>query len=804
MTGTNLLSPTMHTLLTRHILVAALAGCSLLLTSGIPAFAAARRSADTPEAVPGQILVLYDEDASRSVRAAARGRARAALVSGVGRNAELLQTDPSATSASLAALSRDPSVRAVQPNYIRRLALKPNDSSFASQWSLDNARQTIQGVTGTYDADIDATEAWDVTTGVSSVAVAVIDTGVDLAHPELSGQIWKNPGESGSGKETNGRDDDGNGYVDDWRGWDWAAGDNNPADEHGHGTHVAGTIAAKGNNASGIAGLAWGSRIMALRVADPNGYSSDSLIASAVAYAGDNGARVVNISMSGPGSSTVIAQAVAAASNTVFAVAAGNGGGDSVGDDNDASPQFPCSVTSLNLLCVAATDNVDALARFSNFGDTSVDLAAPGVGILSTYPGGTLAWMSGTSMASPHVAGALALVRSVSPSMTPTQVREALLGAVEARPALSGKVASGGRLNALRSLRVTAIAAPASLTGSVVATFPADVKGVTTASFVLRVSGSSTNLAANLTCKTSGGTVSPCSAGPVRSATLQPAQALIPGQSYAATVNPSGAVAIVEIGGTALATTTKAFRASTSEQEGSIAAVYGWRVVPYPSAQGGSYVHERIAGAHATYAFTGTSITWYTVRGPEQGQAEVKIDGVSKGVFDNYASTRQWGAMRSFTGLTNAAHTIDVIVRGAKSAASTDTIVAIDAYKVGSAAVVTGPKLTMSWRAGGASAASGGYYRVSDIAGSNVTFIFKGTGFDWITALAPDMGKADVYVDGSLKGSFDNYDAATRYGAVRSIRGLSNAVHTLKILVTGIKRSGATGSKVVVDRFVVV
>ena len=215
------------------------------------------------------------------------------------------------------------------------------------------------------------------TRGSASTVVAVVDSGVAWDHPDLAPNIWSNPDEVAG----NGVDDDGNGKVDDVRGWDFVDGDNNPWDYDDHGTHVAGTIAARGNNGVGVTGVAWQASIMPVRALDALGTGSNADIADAFTYAAANGARVVNASLGGAGRSQAMSDAITNNPNTLFVVAAGNDG-----TDNDTTPRYPCNYTAANLICVAATDNTDALASFSNYGASSVDLAAPGVDIDSTRP----------------------------------------------------------------------------------------------------------------------------------------------------------------------------------------------------------------------------------------------------------------------------------------------------------------------------------------------------------------------------------------------------------------------------------
>ncbi len=296
-------------------------------------------------------------------------------------NTQLVAPDAGQSPAEAAEqLERSPAVRYAEPDAPRRaFAVVPDDRYFGVQWGLNNSGQSVGGTAGTVDADIDAPEAWQLTTGSAAVTVAVIDSGVELDHSDLAGAIWRNAGESGDRREYNGADDDGNGLIDDWRGWDWVEGDNDPTDANGHGTHVAGTVGARGNDGRGVARVAWDVSLMPLRTlgADGSGYVSD--VIRAYGYAGARKAHVVNASLGGSAFSRAERDAIAAAPQTLFVVAAGNDGA-----DNDREPSYPCNYTLDNVVCVAATDQRDGVADFSNYGATTVDLAAPGVNVAST------------------------------------------------------------------------------------------------------------------------------------------------------------------------------------------------------------------------------------------------------------------------------------------------------------------------------------------------------------------------------------------------------------------------------------
>ena len=344
------------------------------------------------------------------------------------------------------AFNKNPNVEYAEPNYIVHIDTIPNDLS-SSLWGLHNTGQTG----GTPDADIDAPEAWDIQTGNANVVIAVIDTGVDYDHEDITANMWTNPEEI----PNNGIDDDNNGFVDDVYGWDFYNDDNNPSDDHGHGTHCSGTIAAVGNNSVGIVGVNWETKIMALKFLGADGSGSTWDAIDAIAYVTmikESGIPVIAMSNSwgGGGDLQALEDAISAANNAgiLFVAAAGNSY-----INNDISPHYPSSYDVPNVIAVAATDHNDNLASFSNYGATSVDLAAPGVSILSTTPNNGYSSFSGTSMATPHVAGVAALIKATtSPDYTHLQIKDLILSSVDPIESLSEKMVSGGRLNAYNAL----------------------------------------------------------------------------------------------------------------------------------------------------------------------------------------------------------------------------------------------------------------------------------------------------------------------------------------------------------------
>lgn len=366
------------------------------------------------------------------------------------------------------------------------LSTTPNDPSYKNEWGL---------------GAVDAPAAWDTTTGSTSVVVADIDTGLDYTHQDLYLNVWINQSEipssvrstlkdadgdglitfydlnskSNRGKTTdvnkNGRinagdllastksggwsdglDSGKNGYTDDLIGWDFANNDNNPYDHDGHGTHTAGTIAATGNDATGVAGVAWKLSLMGIKIFSDSGNSaSDRSIAAAIRYAADNGSRVSSNSWGGTAYSSLIYNAIAYAQNKghLFVTAAGN---DAMNNDSPWYASYPSDYNLANIISVAATTSSGSLANYSNYGAASVDVAAPGSNILSTAPGGDYQSMSGTSMAAPHVTGAVALLLAANPKLTAAQVKSRIVSGADQNASLYGRMVSGGELNIASAL----------------------------------------------------------------------------------------------------------------------------------------------------------------------------------------------------------------------------------------------------------------------------------------------------------------------------------------------------------------
>jgi probable HAF family extracellular repeat protein len=336
-------------------------------------------------------------------------------------------------------------VEYAEPDYVAHASLVPNDPLFidGTLWGLSNTGQNG----GFNDADVDAPEAWTLRHEATNIIVAIIDSGIRLTHEDLISNLWTNAGEI----EGNSMDDDGDDYVDDIHGINAINGSGDPSDDYGHGTHVAGIIGALGDNGVGICGVAWHVQLMACKFLDSNGEGFYSDAIAAIEYARAHGATVMNTSWGGNAYSQGLKDAIdaAAADGIIFVAAAGNSS-----SDNDTLPFYPGSYDSVNLLAVAATTRGDQLALFSNYGQNSVDLGAPGYDITSTWNTSDSAYISlnGTSMATPYVSGALALMRAQFPGETFFQLFNRVFASTDPLPGLAGRCRTGGRLNLYKAL----------------------------------------------------------------------------------------------------------------------------------------------------------------------------------------------------------------------------------------------------------------------------------------------------------------------------------------------------------------
>jgi len=395
-------------------------------------------SAFAQDFVPGEIIVKLKPGASKAAVAAVAGAgALSTAAVSPSSGAMLVKLGPGVEVASAVALlgkSRD--VVYAEPNWVQHATVVPDDPQQGSQWEWPV---------------IDAYDAWDVETGDASIAVNIIDTGIDTDHEDLAANVWTNALEAGG---ATGVDDDGNGYVDDLHGWNAVANNGSPEDDNYHGSHCAGTIGAVTNNGTGVAGVNWASSLVACKFLNASGSGSsfdaieciDYIIATKAAGSAD--IRVSSNSWGGGGFSAALRDAIQSATDAgiLWVNAAGN---DSSNNDCFGTGAYPSSYNVDNIISVASTTSTDAMSSFSNYGQATVDIGAPGSNILSTFPDDEYSSISGTSMACPHVAGVAALVLAANPSLSPAQVRQAILCSGDAVSSMNGNTTTGMRLNAL-------------------------------------------------------------------------------------------------------------------------------------------------------------------------------------------------------------------------------------------------------------------------------------------------------------------------------------------------------------------
>ena len=626
---------------------------ALLMTCLVPA-ATSVAAAEPPAAVqPAQaadeVLVRYRADSTRAERAqVARAHGLTAVRTSRDGRTQVVIAEGRSPATARRELKGDRLVQAVADNHRRQLADEITaEDFFSGLWGLNNTGQRLDGEriqTGTADIDIDGLEALRIERGSPDVVVAVIDDGVDLSHPDLETQAWTNPGESGANAD-NGIDDDDNGYIDDVHGWDFCNDDNTLSDpgEDGHGTHVAGTIAGS-LNGTGIVGVAPGIKIMALKFiddSDPQVCGADDMAVEAIDYAASFGVPIINASWGSFSPSTVVDAAIGD-SGALFVAAAGNGHPiTSVGINLDAGGLqfYPASSTLPNVMSVAAIDQTGRLASFSNYGKISVDISAPGTNVLSALPdqpaaGGEpacnpcWAWIAGTSMAAPHVAGVAALALSVmGGSPTTAQLRARVLGSGAPLAATVGKTVTGRLVNAWRAVDVSGpVATPinrhsivlGSTIGSTVSTtmsWPAatdELSGVK--SYWVKRSqngGAWVTLASTVTARSYKRTMP--FGTPTRFALFARDGA---GNLGEPAIGPTVTASLLQDG------------TSVAKYTGT------WSTVALSSASNGKLHRSTRNGAAVEFRTTARAIAVVGRRGPLNGKARVYVDGVYTGTID--------------------------------------------------------------------------------------------------------------------------------------------------------------------------
>lgn len=438
---------------------------------------AAQLDGALPEHVPGEVIVKLKPDYAFSASAQGEGGQAKNFAEDYGGavshkfdipenmfksfNGEMIVVklpEGMTTAQGMAAMGADPRVEYAASNDIVQAGPVEEGETVDTQGKPDNINKQLWGMNnegqtgGTADADIDAPEAWNIQTGKDiqhgGPLIAIIDTGINYNHEALKGNIWTNPGEIPG----NGIDDDGNGVVDDVHGFNAAAKSGNPLDDNDHGSHCAGTIAGNGDNSKGLYGVMHNASLMGVKFLTASGGGTLSAAIDSVLYATKMGARVTSNSWGGGGFNQALYDAFKS-SPAMHIIAAGN-----ERNNNDARPSYPATFDLPNVIAVAATDHNDNLASFSNYGATTVDVAAPGVNILSSTSGSATEYksFSGTSMATPHVTGVAGLILSEHPNLSNDELKELIMDTVDKKPQLEGKMVTGGRVNVNNALQASA------------------------------------------------------------------------------------------------------------------------------------------------------------------------------------------------------------------------------------------------------------------------------------------------------------------------------------------------------------
>ena len=647
----------------------------------------ARHAWDLPAAEdPGRLIVTFRPGTSTRSRRAAIGGAGATTDADLGASLSVGVRARSGTAATtLSTLQADERVLQVGIDHKRYREADPtHEPAWRELWGLDNTGQDIlQGTPftgGTPDVDIDGRQALGITTGSASTVVAVIDDGVDFSHPDLAARAWTNPGESGGGKETNGIDDDGNGYIDDVHGWDFCHDDNtvHDVDDDWHGTHVAGTIAAS-LDGQGVVGVAPGVSIMALKfLGDDDACGYDSMAIRAIAYARSFGVRIANASWGAEGrpqDSPDLYHAIQT-SGMLFVAAAGNSGSD---NDDGPSTTLPASFDLPNILSVGAVDDTGGLTWFSNYGRRTVDLVAPGESILSSLPADAdhpepgWGWLDGTSMAAPHVTGTAALVASYVPGMAgdPIALKARILGSAKPDAATAGSTVTGRIVDVYRALDRVPPSAKAPTVGFLVGSTMSASTAAVSVHWAATDDRSGVG-AYGLQARTGSGawtTVLAATGG--RSAN----RSLRLSQGHGFRVRARDGAGNWGAWSPAATVTPVRYQETTS-----LATWHGtWHRFATSSSSGGSSRYATGKGASVTFRFTGRAFGIVSPKGPSRGSARLYVDGAYVSTIDLHRSSwtpRIIVAARSWS--SSGTHSVRLVSLGTRGHSRID----VDAFLV--------------------------------------------------------------------------------------------------------------------------
>ncbi|WP_160724103.1 S8 family serine peptidase [Bacillus sp. USDA818B3_A] len=724
---------------------------------------------------------------------------------------------------TIAKLKQDKNVVYAEPNY-KLTVNSVSDPYYSKLWGLKNTGQNVNGYYGTAGMDINVETAWKKTTG-ANVVVGVIDEGIDINHPDLKNNIWVNPKE----KAGDGIDNDNNGYVDDINGWDFYNGDNSVYDQRNgdeHGTHVAGTIGASANTV-GVVGVAPNVKIVSLKFAGPDGgYTSDAI--AAIQYAEKMGIKILNNSWGADQYSQALYDAIKNY-HGLFVAAAGN---DGVNNDYSVLANYPSSYDLPNILAVASIDSDGYRSYFSNYGATTVDVAAPGEEIYSTAPYGysnnystAYQFMSGTSMATPHVTGSAALVLASHPTYTAAQIKQSLMDNAKKLSTLSGKVASGGLVDVGTSVGYSKDddIPGTSLSGTKVSDSLDQIADVDDVYAVKLSKGE--KLTASLTGAT--GTDFDLYLYDSKATTVKSSDGILKYSEKAGTSSESVSFIAPYAGtfyldtyaykgkGTYTLSVTLGATAGSYDNKSEVLNYVSsapWNVISNAYASNGSYSTINAAKSSVEFVFNGTGIQYNALKNAGQGIAKVTLDGTAQNV-DLYSSMAKYNTtVFEKVDLKPGTHTIKIEWTGLKNslARKSSTAINVDSLTVTNKQSVTVEEnnatvsYSGSWIAASSASLSGGTAKTASTKGSAAELKFTGEGVKVLGSTGSNRGKADIYVDGKLVKTVDLYSSTTKYkAAIYEAANLSKGSHVIKIVNRGEKAAASSGTSITVDSFVV-